>query len=464
MTYKLPTREIEPARLASSRSHQIPGKLIVTELFFDVPLDHLDPGRERIRIFCRSARKLDRPAAARSSGSEDEPPWFVFITGGPGFGSPPPQNMMRLTTEVLERGYQLLCLDHRGMGLSTPATAATITAKGTPEDQAAYLKYFRADNAVRDLEAIRKCLTTSYPEHKKKWTILGTSYGGYLCLTYLSFHSEGLREVFISAGAGPVSQSVPDEPIRRLFKKVKERNGKYYAKYPEDKANVYNVLEFISHSNNNILLPSGDALTVNRFLEMGLFFGFHGGLDQVHHIVLRAVNDIELFGYLTRPTLSEIENMSWFNNQPLYALLHGSVYAQKNAPNWVFDRISKEFPDFRSGLHPDGTLFTGEMVFRSAFENYGELKSLGAAAELLEKNTEWPPLYDLEQLQRNEVPVYAAIFVDDMYVDFEFSRETAAMVRGCKSFITNSLYHDAIRSRCEELLKRLFALRDDTLD
>ncbi len=354
------------------------------------------------------------------------------------------------------------------MGLSTPATAETITSRGSPAQQAEYLTFFRAENAVRDLEAIRLCLTSDYPEDKKKWTIMGSSYGGFVCLNYLSSYPEGLREAFPVAGMGPITQSVPDAPIEKLFRKVLERNAKYYEKYPEDKENVRKILGLIADSGvGGIKLPCGDVLSEARFLEMGLYLGFHGGIDAIHAIVVRAANDIEIFGGLTRPTLSAIEGMSGFNDHPLYAVLHGSLYAQGKPAKWVFDRVAAKFPEFSTGLQKErheGPLFTGEMVFKRAFENHGELKVLMDVAEILETKQDWDELYDLEQLRRNEVPVYAAIFVDDMYVDFEYSLETARIVKGCKTYVTNTLYHDALRSRTGDVLRALFELRDDSID
>ncbi len=65
---------------------------------------------------------------------------------------------------------------------------------------------------------------------------------------------------------------------------------------------------------------------------------------------------------------------------------------------------------------------------------------------------------------RNEVPLYAATFVDDMYVDFDLAQDTANLVKNCKQYITNSMYHNAIRARTDDVLKELFALRDDPID
>ena len=98
------------------------------------------------------------------------------------------------------------------------------------------------------------------------------------------------------------------------------------------------------------------------------------------------------------------------------------------------------------------------------FESYGELSQIKDAAELLASTKDWPQIYDEEQLARNEVPVYAASYIDDMYVHFEHASRTAAKIKGVKQFITNTMYHDALRSRSDELMRQLFALRDDSFD
>lgn len=98
------------------------------------------------------------------------------------------------------------------------------------------------------------------------------------------------------------------------------------------------------------------------------------------------------------------------------------------------------------------------------FESYTELKNLREVADILADTNDWPALYDYNQLANNEVPVYAATYVDDMYVHFEHSAATVEKIRNCKQFITNTMYHDALRSKSDELMRQLFALRDDSLD
>ena len=128
--------------------------------------------------------------------TNDEALRMCFLNGGPGMRCGAPQSYP-WTHTVLEKGYQLLYLDQRGTGLSTPITASTLQMRGINDVQAKYLKLYRADNIVRDCEAIRQALTAEYPEEKKKWSIMGQSFGGFCSLTYLSFHPEGLRESFM---------------------------------------------------------------------------------------------------------------------------------------------------------------------------------------------------------------------------------------------------------------------------
>jgi hypothetical protein len=108
--------------------------------------------------------------------------------------------------------------------------------------------------------------------------------------------------------------------------------------------------------------------------------------------------------------------------------------------------------------------FTGEMIFPHMLDDYYELQKIKNPAEAIADYEDWPDLYDEDQLAKNEVPVYAAVYMDDMYVDFDFSRETASKIKGAKTFVTNVMYHDAVRSRMDEVVRNVWALRDDSID
>ena len=58
----------------------------------------------------------------------------------------------------------------------------------------------------------------------------------------------------------------------------------------------------------------------------------------------------------------------------------------------------------------------------------------------------------------NRVPCVAAVYYDDMYVERAYSEETAAMIRGTKTWITNEYEHNALRADGERLLDRLLAM------
>ncbi|EDO00106.1 hypothetical protein SS1G_02966 [Sclerotinia sclerotiorum 1980 UF-70] len=396
------------SQLVDTKTHLIPGKLKVSELFFEVPLDYSNESKGSIRIFARSVIRHENPAA-KSTEEEirksSQKPWFVYLQGGPGFGCRPPQDAP-ITNVVLDKGYQMLYIDQRGTGLSNPISAATLAFTG--------------------------------------WSVFGQSFGGFCVLTYLSFHHQGLREVFTSGGLAPVGHSA-DRVYRATFQKVIERNRAYYQKFPEDVAVIQGLAIHIS-AKNGLQMPSGGTLTVRMFLTMGINFGFHGGLDMVHDIVLRMSSDLDQFSFVTKPTLKAIEDM---------------VRSSKTLSEykWLSGR-----PRSPTSIISEPLYFSGEMIYPFMFETSPELSSIYPAAKLLAEYTDWPPLYDEWQLARNEVPMYAATYVDDMYVDFGLAQETVRLVRGCKQWVTNGMYHDAVRSRTGEMMGELFGLRDDVVD
>ena len=91
------------------------------------------------------------------------------------------------------------------------------------------------------------------------------------------------------------------------------------------------------------------------------------------------------------------------------------------------------------------------------FEEYGALAPLRDAAELLAEH-DWPRLYDEARLAANDVPVAAAIYAEDMYVEREFSEQTAAQIRGLRPWLTNEFHHDGLRMEADRVLGRLIDL------
>lgn len=86
------------------------------------------------------------------------------------------------------------------------------------------------------------------------------------------------------------------------------------------------------------------------------------------------------------------------------------------------------------------------------------------AANLLARETNWPPLYDVEKLKQNTVPVYAAIYMEDMYVDFGLSVETANTIKGTKTFVSNVMHHNAVRAKTDAVMGNLWKLKVEADD
>ena len=89
------------------------------------------------------------------------------------------------------------------------------------------------------------------------------------------------------------------------------------------------------------------------------------------------------------------------------------------------------------------------------FDDYEKLRPLKEAANLLAEDTDWPRLYDVDVLANNEVPVVAAVYANDMYVERIFSEETAKQIKGTKIWLTNEYEHNGLRADGERLLGRL---------
>jgi hypothetical protein len=56
------------------------------------------------------------------------------------------------------------------------------------------------------------------------------------------------------------------------------------------------------------------------------------------------------------------------------------------------------------------------------------------------------------------------MLISSTSVDFGIAQQTARLVKNCRQYITNGMYHNALRSKTDDVLKELFALRDDPID
>ncbi|WP_405588776.1 alpha/beta fold hydrolase [Streptomyces sp. NBC_01190] len=425
--------------------HRQPGT-VLTDHTFTVPLDHGAPDGEQIEIY---AREVVAPGR-----EHDRLPWLLYLQGGPGGRSPRPLGADGWLPRALQ-DYRVLLLDQRGTGRSSPASRQTLPARGDAAAQADYLAHFRADSIVRDCEVIRRGLVGE----DERWSVLGQSFGGFCAITYLSFAAEGLREVLITGGL-PGLRSSADDVYRAAYPRIEHKNLAHYERYPDDIQVVREIVRLLDGS--EAALPGGGRLTPEAFQSLGLMLGSGNGSHTLHYLIEDAFVPGQSRPVLSDSFLSEVQGHLSFAGNPLYAVLHEATYGQRSVSpdgtGWAAERVRGSFPQFEArgrlaGEEP--VLFTGETIHPWMFTTDPALSPLRETAELLARREQWPDLYDPAQLARNEVPVAAAIYHDDMYVDTADSLATARTVRNLRTWVTDEYEHDGLRVSGGQVLDRL---------
>jgi pimeloyl-ACP methyl ester carboxylesterase len=430
-----------------SLSYRQPG-VVLTDRHFTVPLDHADPRGETIELYAREVVASDK--------ARQELPWLVYLKGGPGYGANRFIGRQAWLDRALEE-YRVLLLDQRGTGHSTPANRQTLPLRGGPAEQADYLAHFRADSIVRDCELIRAGLTGGAP-----WTVLGQSFGGFCTVSYLSLAPEGLATAVITGGL-PSLDAHADDVYRAAYPRIERKVTAHYARYPQDVERARRIADHLL--THDVVLPNGYPLTVEAFQSLGLMLGASDGSHRLHYLLENAFVRTPHGTELSDAFQEEAQSLLSYADHPLFALLHEPIYGQDNRPTaWAAERIRAEFPQFDApkALAGDApVLFTGENIYPWMFDSDPALRPLRDTADALAARTDWQPLYDPARLAANEVPVAAAVYHDDMYVDTAHSLRTARAIRGLRTWVTDEFEHDGLRAGAPRVLDRLLALTRD---
>lgn len=411
--------------------YEIPGAL-VTDRSVPVPLRWGSDDGAAIEVFVRELVHPDRRDA--------DLPLLLFLQGGPGGRSPRPTRGGWIERAL--RDFRMVLLDQRGTGRSSRVTARRIAAFDDPRAAAEHLLAFRADSIVADAEHVRTTLYDGRP-----WTTLGQSYGGFITLTYLSFAPQGLQRCLVTGGLAGLR---PDarELYRRTYPRVAAKTVRFYERYPDDVALVAGVADRLTA--RPALLPDGDRLSVRRLQTTGQVLGTKAGPEELHWLFEEALED----DGLSDTFLDQVARRTSFWDNPLYAALHESIYASgAGATGWAAE--AERGPEFDGSRRP--LPFTGEMIYPWMFDEIASLRPFGPAAHALAEIEEFPALYDPARLAANEVPVDAAVYFDDMYVDAALSLETAEAVGNVRTWVTNEFEHDGLRTG--DVLDRLLPLR-----
>lgn len=407
----------------SASAYTIPG-MHIRDRFVEVPLDWSKPDGNTISIFVREVVDPVKKG--------DDLPLLVFLQGGPGGKAPRPAGGPSWLLEALKT-YRVILPDQRGTGRSTRIESATMSQFGSAEAAADYLLHFRADSIVEDFDHVRRTLYGG-----KRWQTLGQSYGGFLTLTYLSRFPQALAACYVAGGLASIRPSA-EEVYRRTFPRAAAKTARYYQRYPDDVLRIGELADFIA--GNDVRLPDGDRLTVKRLQSVGIDLGMAPGHENVHWLIDEAFSAP---GRLSDHFLASVMTATSYDGNPLFAGLQESIYGHgEGATRWAAARVLADHPEFREEARP--LQFFGEMMFPWMFEEIRSLRPFQAGVEALAARTSYSPLYDVERLRENDVPVAAVIYFDDLYVDAGLSLETASEVSNVTHWVTNEFEHDGIR-------------------
>ncbi len=415
--------------------YEIPGAL-VHDRSVTVPLHrHADDGAT-IEVF---VRELVHPARR-----DADLPLLLFLQGGPGGRSPRPTRGGWIARALQD--YRVVLLDQRGTGRSSRVTGAQMQRFAGADAAAEHLLAFRADSIVADAEHVRATLYGG-----RRWTTLGQSYGGFVTLSYLSTAPEGLERCLITGGL-PSLRPDARELYRRTYPRVAAKVARFYERFPGNVDRAGAVADRLAAG--PVRLPDGDVLSVRRLQTVGQLLGAQAGAEELHWLLEEALDD-DAPGGLSDTFLDRVARSTSFWDNPLYAALHESIYASgTGATAWAAE--AERGPEFDGDRRP--LPFTGEMIYPWMFDEIASLRPFAAAAHALAEREEWGELYDPARLAANEVPVDAAVYFDDLYVDTDLSLETAAAVGNVRTWVTNEFEHDGLRTG--DVLDRLLGLRE----
>jgi hypothetical protein len=338
----------------------------------------------------------------------------------------------------------------RGTGRSTPLDRHTLAALGGPRQQADHLALHRADRIVDDAEALRRHLLGDRP-----WSVLGQSYGGFCLWTYLGRAPHGVVAGYVTGGVPPAGAH-PDDVYLATHGALERRIADLDAAHPRVRAVLSDVACHLGRVQE--WLPTGERLTPARLQSVGIVLGGEAGIDTLAHL---ADDAWALPGRRLSDTfLAGVAGIVSFAPHPLNAQLHEAIYAENGlVTNWSALRVREQLAVPQQPVRePDGVErlpLTGETIYPHTVDADPALATLRETAELLAQRAWTEPLYDPRRLAANTVPVAARVYTQDMFVDPQLSRRTAAHTGAVRAIEDGAHHHDGLRRAGAEVLAEL---------
>mmetsp|Transcript_12891 Transcript_12891/g.24208 ORF Transcript_12891/g.24208 Transcript_12891/m.24208 type:complete len:754 (-) Transcript_12891:120-2381(-) len=476
-------------------------------------------------------RAADYKAFAKLKNAEE---CVLYLQGGPGFGAPIPINGIGLGEQsswigaALSKGYKrIILMDQRGTGRSSTITKQTLQkrfpdlflldehtdsvvkegvttqksieteieslvdsrrsevekVKKALHEATEFMTHFRADNIVKDAEAIKDALLLVSEEStndkslpSKPWGLaLGQSFGGFCMMSYLSLIPHPPLICLLTGGVAPMLTHV-DDVYAALRERVKERNMKYYERYPGDVDIVKRIVSSLEKAPQ--ILPSGGILTARRFLQVGIGLGGSPSSFATLHSLFSTAFVSDDDDDFTKAFLKEMDNIQPFDDHPFYYLLHESIYADNTSDckqtSWSAHRVYEHDKDFQYYSKLDKAepvLLTGEVIFPWMSDgDYAELSGFGmrALAHAIAEKNDWRPLYNSENMRKALAvdgtctsKAAAALYYDDMYVDFDFAMKVAKRggpLENCRVWVSNEYQHSGLRDDGSSIFNKLLGM------
>lgn len=372
-------------------------------------------------------------------------PMLLFLQGGPGGASPRPRAKTGWIGEALKR-YRVILLDQRGVARSEQIDVAA-PWETNPQKLADRLSLYRADSIINDAEAFRVALGGE----DAQFALLGQSYGGFLSLRYLSVNPDALERVLITGGVPSVERPATDV-YRETFRLLGRKTKRFFTRFPAA-VEQYRALEEVVAA-GGVQLLDGRTLSVTQLR----FIGFALGSDDGDFATAELLETAFVAGTRVVSTAFKLHMQQILAfASPIFAVLHESIYAQGEATNWAAKRVMDEVLA-SGGFGEDVPFLTGEMILPEFFTEIPTLQPFAETAEILAQKSDWPMLYDVAQLERNTVPLAAAVYADDIFVPLNYSLETLDRMPNTSHWITNTYEHSGLRTGGDRIFNKLFEM------
>ena len=399
-------------------------------------------------------------------------PLIVFLQGGPGGAGP---RVLDARTdgwiEEAVKHFRVVLPDQRGTGRSSAvdghrmgllAEEAASLGLDSARYQADYLKRFLADSIVRDFEYLRLSEFGG-----ARWVTLGQSYGGFLTLCNLSTFPAGVAAAFTCGGIPHVPIDA-EEAYTHTVPRMMSKSRGYYERYPEDEKRVSLIADRLAAG--DVVLPDGSPFTVQRLQNCGMGLGMKPAPERLHNLFDLAFCDGDgsvadalsaAGGDRSKVTLSQgflyaVAELTSTSTNPLYWTLQEFIYADGELArpiDWAADRVIADTPQLATDARP--LMFYGEAALPWMFDENPVLAPFAAAERLLMSDVDFGRLYDLDALARNTVPLQAAVYFDDLYVDCGLQLDTLSRVGRSHAWVSNAFEHDGLHG--SRVFKHLFA-------